>query len=287
MVELSVRDPENLSLEEVEVRLARPDERAETVVRENHYLEFKRFAGRGWRYVLTWPLAGTCGLANRCVQVPAAGLDPRDPVSPSASQQHPLRAADEAAHVQPLFVRNRPSDDWQAHWGRQLLLAETFAVPFRGHRLQGGRLDSCLRFKAMWSVHRVARRTQTALRPFGATRSARTRKLPEKWERTGAASGKKPGELRALRVAEIVDLRRTQRRKHSAAAAGAAGPCSDTGPTASASASPGRSRLESLPPCLRGPRGRSPLAGISAPGRVDMRRMRSASGAEADSRRKR
>ena len=69
----------------------------------------------------------------------------------------------------------------------------------------------------MWSVRRAARRTQTALRPFDATRSARTRKLPEKWERTGAASGKKPGELRALRVAEIVDLRRTQGRKHSAA----------------------------------------------------------------------
>ena len=111
MVEFSARDPENLSLEEVEVRLVRPDERAETLVRENHYLEFKRFAGRGWRYALTWPLAGTCGLANRCVQVPAAELDPRDPVSPSASQQHPLRVADEAAHAQQLFVQNRPSDD--------------------------------------------------------------------------------------------------------------------------------------------------------------------------------
>lgn len=224
MVELSARDPENLSLEEVEVRLARPDERAETVVRENHYLEFKRFAGRGWRYVLTWPLAGTCGLANRCVQVPAAGLDPRDPVSPSASQQHPLRVADEAAHVQQLFVRNRPSDDWQAHWGRQLLLAETFAVPFRGHRLQGGRLDSCLRFKECGQCTEPHGEPKQLYVPS----ARRTAPAQENYPRSGSGRGrfgKKPGELRALRVAEIVDLRRTQRRKHSAAAAGAAGPC--------------------------------------------------------------
>ena len=52
MVECAARDPEDFSLEEVEVRLARPDERANVLVRENHYLEFKRFAGRDLRYVV-------------------------------------------------------------------------------------------------------------------------------------------------------------------------------------------------------------------------------------------
>ena len=52
-----------------------------------------------------------------------------------------------------------------------------------------------------------------------AQRLFRARKPPEKWERTGAASGRKPGELRALRgeFAETVDFRRGQGRKHSAA----------------------------------------------------------------------
>ena len=70
MVELSARDPENLSLEEVEVRLARPDERADTLVRENRYLEFKRFAGRvavradvaaGWRLRAGKPVRSSAG----------------------------------------------------------------------------------------------------------------------------------------------------------------------------------------------------------------------------------
>ena len=51
-----IPDLEDFSLEEVEVRLARPDERVkwDALVRENHYLEFKRFAGRGLRYVVAW-----------------------------------------------------------------------------------------------------------------------------------------------------------------------------------------------------------------------------------------
>ena len=54
MVELSAPDLENFSLEEAEVRLARPDERVkrDALVRENHCLEFKRLAGRGLRYVV-------------------------------------------------------------------------------------------------------------------------------------------------------------------------------------------------------------------------------------------
>ena len=56
-------------------RLARPDEWANVLVRENHHLELKRFAGRDLRYVVG-PLAGACGLADRRVQVPATGLGP-------------------------------------------------------------------------------------------------------------------------------------------------------------------------------------------------------------------
>ena len=73
MVKLSAQDLEDFSLEEAEVLLARPDERVkwDALVREKHYLEFKRFAGRGFRYVVArrgcWPtLTGWQTGASKC-----------------------------------------------------------------------------------------------------------------------------------------------------------------------------------------------------------------------------
>ena len=46
----------SFSLSEVVVRLARPDERVlwDALMDRHHYLGFKRFAGRGLRYVAEW-----------------------------------------------------------------------------------------------------------------------------------------------------------------------------------------------------------------------------------------
>ena len=48
--------PDGFHLRDVSVRLARPDERTrwDALMDQHHYLGFKRFAGRGLRYVFEW-----------------------------------------------------------------------------------------------------------------------------------------------------------------------------------------------------------------------------------------
>ena len=48
--------PDGFHLRYVSVRLARPDERTrwDALMNQHHYLGFKRFAGRGLRYVFEW-----------------------------------------------------------------------------------------------------------------------------------------------------------------------------------------------------------------------------------------
>ena len=48
--------PDGFHLRDVSVRLARPDERIrwDALMDQHHYLGFKRFAGRGLRYVFEW-----------------------------------------------------------------------------------------------------------------------------------------------------------------------------------------------------------------------------------------
>ena len=48
--------PDGFHLRDVSVRLARPDERIrwDRLMDQHHYLGFKRFAGRGQRYVFEW-----------------------------------------------------------------------------------------------------------------------------------------------------------------------------------------------------------------------------------------
>ena len=65
--------PKGFSLNQVQVRLARPDERLkwDQRVDQHHYLGFKRFAGRGLRYIVEWrkkwlALAGWQSGAFKC-----------------------------------------------------------------------------------------------------------------------------------------------------------------------------------------------------------------------------
>ncbi len=239
-----ILDLEDFSLEEVEVRLARPDERVrwDALVRENHYLEFKRFAGRGLRYVVAWrdrwlALAGWQTGAFKCRPRDRwIGWDPASQFRRlhlianntrfvSLAKQSMCRNLASFAMARML---SRLSDDWQAHWGHRLLLAETFVDPSRfegtiykaGGWIHVGDSKGYSRSNGRYTEpHGAPKRLYVHPLRRDAQRLLRARKLPEKWERTGAASGKKPGELRALRdeFAEIVDFRRAQGRKHSAA----------------------------------------------------------------------
>ena len=53
---LAAATPAGFALAEVVVRLVRPDERVkwDVLMDQHHYLGFKRFAGRGLRYVAEW-----------------------------------------------------------------------------------------------------------------------------------------------------------------------------------------------------------------------------------------
>ena len=48
--------PDGFHPRDVSVRLARPDERIrwDALMDQHHYVSFKRFAGRGLRYVFEW-----------------------------------------------------------------------------------------------------------------------------------------------------------------------------------------------------------------------------------------
>ena len=66
--------PDGFHLRDVSVRLARPDERTrwDRLMDQHHYLGFKRFAGRGLRYVFEsrgrW--VGLAGWQYSSLQVP-------------------------------------------------------------------------------------------------------------------------------------------------------------------------------------------------------------------------
>lgn len=102
---------------------------------------------------------------------------------------------------------SRLSDDWQAHIGR--LLAETFRPISRApRRATGSEIQMDGQYTEPHGAHKQLRPLRRDALRLLLARSAER-------ERTGTVSGKKPGELRALHVAE--DFRRARERKHSAA----------------------------------------------------------------------
>ena len=143
--------PDGFHLRDVSVRLARPDERIrwDALMDQHHYLGFKRFPGRGLRYVFEWR-GQWVGLADW--QSGAFKCRPRDRwigwkqkllfarlhlianntrfLIPGAPGCFPnLASLALAAMVRRLSV------DWSAAYGHSLLLAETFVDPSRfcGH----------------------------------------------------------------------------------------------------------------------------------------------------------
>ena len=140
---------------EVEVRLARPDERRrwDALMDWHHYLGFRQFAGRGLRHVALWcgwwlALIGWQSGAFKCAprdrwlgwhrsvqfrRLHLIGNNTRFLILPEA-----LGMANLASRVLGRSVR-RLSADWEAAYGHPLELAETFVDPARFH---GGAYDA-------------------------------------------------------------------------------------------------------------------------------------------------
>ena len=137
-----VRDIPDFALDEVVVRLARPDEHSEwdRLMDEFHYLGFRQFAGRGLRYIAEWRgqwlalLGWQTGVFqcaprdawlgwHRAVQMRRLHLianNTRFLILPAGADVPNLGSCVLGANLQRL------SADWQAAWGHPLLLAETF-----------------------------------------------------------------------------------------------------------------------------------------------------------------
>ena len=139
--------PAGFSLDEVVVRLVRADERIkwDVLMDQHHYLGFKRFAGRGLRYVAEWrgrwiALAGWQAAALKCA--------PRDRWIGWRGKKMFKRLHLIANNTRFLVLGERGvfanlgscmlsamlrrlSDDWQEQYGHPLLVVESFVDPAR------------------------------------------------------------------------------------------------------------------------------------------------------------
>ena len=139
--------PADFALHEVVVRLVRADERVkwDALMDRHHYLGFKRFAGRGLRYVAEW---GGRWLALAGWQAGALKCRPRDRWigwhrKEMFGRLHLLANntrfvvlgergvfANLASWMMSAMLR-RLSADWQRQYGHPLLVVESFVDPAR------------------------------------------------------------------------------------------------------------------------------------------------------------
>ena len=236
--------PEGFALADVVVRLARPDEyrKWDELVNQHHGLGFKRFAGRGLRYIVEWcarwiALAGwqsgafksrhrdrwigwTEALRWRRLHLIANNT--RFLVLGSKGVFPCLASFALAAMLRRL------GDDWQTQYGHPMLIAESFVDP--------SKFDATMYVAANWQYLGMTRgfarhngrytdphgeRKQLYVYPLRRDACRRLRDpgpLPPAWEPKGHAE-KPPSELRSLyeELAAIEDFRRPQGRKHTVA----------------------------------------------------------------------
>ena len=226
---------------EVEVRLARADERRrwDALMDRHHYLGFRQFAGRGLRHVAVWcgwwlALIGwqsgafKCAVRDRWVgwhrsvqfrRLHLIGNNTRFLILPEASG-----VANLASRVLGRSLR-RVSADWEAAWGHPLELAETFVDPTRFHGgaydasnwVRVGRTKGFARHNGAYTdAHGVAK--EMFVRPMRADARARLADPVDREEWTCRATPVTytREELRSLRslFAEMPDCRRGQGMKH-------------------------------------------------------------------------
>ena len=234
-------DKSRVVVGEVEVRLARPDERRrwDALMDRHHYLGFRQFAGRGLRHVALWcghwlALMGWQSGAFKCAprdrwlgwhrsvqfrRLHLIGNNTRFLILPEAQG-----IANLASRVLGRSLR-RVSAHWEAAWGHPLELAETFVDCARFH---GGAYDAS-NWVRVGRTKGFARHNGAYTDPHGRPkemfvrplrRDARAR-LADPTERKQWTCRATPvtytrEELRSLRAlfAEMPDCRRGQGMKH-------------------------------------------------------------------------
>ena len=238
--------PAGFSLDQVVVRLVRPDERIkwDELMDQHHYLGFKRFAGRGLRYVAEWggrwiALAGWQAAALKCA--------PRDRWIGWRGKKMFKRLhlianntrflvlgergvlANLASCMMSAMLR-RLSDDWQEQYGHPLLVGGELRRPgtVQRYHVRGGELELRGQQQGLCaqqrSLHRPARQAQADVRARVARRRARDPAAAwESWPTAGrrgwpAAVGDEV-DKRSLyeELQRVPDHRRGQGRKHSLA----------------------------------------------------------------------
>ena len=236
--------PDGFHLRDVSVRLARLDEhtRCDALMNQHHYLGFKRFAGRGVRYVFEWRgqwvgLAGWQSGAFKCrprdrwigwkqklqfIRLHLIANNARFLI-PGAPGCFPNLASLALAEMV-----QRLSADWSAANGHSLLLAETLVDPsrFSGHMYKAagwtrlGRTKGYARANGRYTdPHGVLK----DLHVFPLHRDTRSRMCapdhlpaPLLPNPMGDASEQPPRRLCSLyeELLRVPDFRRAQGRKH-------------------------------------------------------------------------
>ena len=234
-------DKSRVVVGEVEVRLARPDERRrwDALMDRHHSLGFRQFAGRGLRHVALWcghwlALVGWQSGAFKCAprdrwlgwhrsvqfrRLHLIGNNTRFLILPEAQG-----IANLASRVLGRSLR-RVSADWEAAWGHPLELAETFVDCARFH---GGAYDAS-NWVRVGRTKGFARHNGAYTDPHGRPkemfvrplrRDARARLADpvdrEAWTCRATPVSYTREELRSLRslFAEMPDCRRGQGMKH-------------------------------------------------------------------------
>ncbi len=239
--------PAGFCLDDVVIRLARPEERMrwDETVKRYHYLGFKRFPGRGLRYIFEWRgewigLAGwqsgvfKCRLRDRWVRWKATIQFQRLHLVANNTRFLLLGEAGTFPRLGTHALSGmtqRLSADWAAHFGHGVLLAEAFVDP---SRFQGG-LYRAAGWLLLGGTRGFARASGRYTEPHGQPkdmyvrelqRNARPllrseRELPAAFAANpqGGTSGLRPVELRSLyaELSEVPDFRRAQGRKHKTA----------------------------------------------------------------------
>ena len=184
--------PAGFSLDQVVVR-QRPDEQ---LMDQHHYLGFKRFAGRGLRYVAEWGgrwIAGRLARQrSRCATRSLDRMAREEDVQAPASDQ-PCRARGTCGMMSAML--RRLSDDWQEQYGHPLLVVESFVDParFSGTMYEAANWSYVATARAMRAAT-VTTPTRTAS-PSGctcarcATTRARSCGSVESWLLAGAGAG--------------------------------------------------------------------------------------------------
>ena len=241
------KTPSGFRVADVTIRLARPDERArwDAIMDQRHYLGFKRFAGRGLRYVFEWHghwlgLAGwqsgafKCGPRDRWVGwkrgIQFARLHLISNNTRFLILGEPGCFPNLASFALAGMTR-RLSADWYAAWGHELLLAETFVDPSRfcGHMYAAAgwtRLGRTKGFARASGKYTDPHGVPKDLHVFPLRRDAR-RRMREPCDLAdglqpspmGRMSALPSGCLRSLydELLRVPDFRRAQGRKHTIA----------------------------------------------------------------------